>query len=127
MLVRMIVVVDGEQAIAVGMIAEGAEKDLKGMWRKRGRGMEAILIVIAMAWSWGLELFWSALLHWPPWPSLVGLPFLRHHHNGERPRAVGGCHVDDNPLTQQVFGYWPLGCKAEFCNKVPQWCLTHLF
>lgn len=63
MRVRMIVVVDGEQAIAVGMIAEGAETDLKGMWRKRGRGMARILllIVIAMAWSWGLELFWSAL------------------------------------------------------------------
>ena len=64
MRVRMIiVVVDGEQAIAVGMIAEGAETDLKGMWRKRGRGMAGILllIVIAMAWSWGLELFWSAL------------------------------------------------------------------
>ena len=79
MLVRMIVVVDGEQAIAVGMIAEGAEKDLKGMWRKRGRGMAAILIVIAMAWSWGLELFWSAPFTLAPlalfgWPSFSSSP-----------------------------------------------------
>lgn len=79
---RMIVGVDGEQAIAVGMIAEGAEKDLKGMWRKRGRGMPGI--VIAMAWSWGLELLERPVHTGPPWPSLVGLPFLRHHHSAER-------------------------------------------
>lgn len=83
MLVRRIVVVDdGEQAIAVGMIAEGAEKDLKGMWRKRGRGMAGI-IVTAMAWSWGLELLDYPVHTGLPWPSLVGLPFLRHHNKGE--------------------------------------------
>lgn len=71
---RMVVGVDGEQAIAVGMIAEGAEKDLKGMWRKRGRGMAGI--VIAMAWSWGLELLGCPVHTGPPGPRWLGFLFF---------------------------------------------------